>query len=410
METKLELITKRAKEDKKCKFSNLIHLLNAPNLTECFNMLKRGKAAGVDKVTVEEYEKNLQANLENLVANMKTMSYKPQPVRRTYIPKGDGSKFRKLGIPAVEDKVVQIAITRILEAIYETDFMHFSYGYRKGKSAHQALKLIDNTIMSSPVNYVIDADIKGFFDNVDHKWMLRCLEERISDTIFLRYIVRILKSGVMEDGYFQTTDKGNPQGGNISPVLGNIYLHYILDLWTEKKLKKEFRGYLSMVRYADDFVILIEHKDEAYLIMEALEKRLHKFGLELSKEKTQIVRFTIHSMHSMRERDDDEGNGTFDFLSFTHYVGKSRKGRAKVARKTAKDRFLRAGKKVKMWLLINRNRFRLKDIMKRIALMLHGHYRYYGVSDNKRHLNRFLELVQRLLYKWLNRRSQKKCF
>ncbi len=407
METKLKLITEMAKEDRKCKFKNLIHLLNVSNLKECFYMLKRGKAPGIDKVSVEDYEKNLQANLENLVVRMKRMSYRPQPVRRTYIPKGDGSKVRPLGIPAVEDKIIQMAMTRILEAIYEVDFKEFSYGFRKGRNQHQALKVVDNTIMNCPVTYVIDADIKGFFDNVDHKWMVRCLEERISDSTFMRYIVRILKSGVMEEGNFYAVEVGTPQGGIISPILANVYLHYVLDLWVEKKIKKTCKGFVSMVRYADDFVIFTEHKEEAYFIMDELQKRLGKFGLELSKEKTKIIRFTIRWKDN---DDDDEGNGTFNFLAFTHYIGKSKRGNPKVARKTAKARFARAVHKVKLYMSINRSKHKLKELWKGIRTRLLGHYRYFGVSDNLRHLTRFLDAVESIVFKWLNRRSQKKSF
>ena len=253
METKLRLITETAVKDSKCKFNNLVHLLNVSGLKECFYQLKRDKASGVDGVSFLEYEKNLDANVIDLVARMKRFSYRPQPVRRTYIPKAQG-KQRPLGIPAIEDKIVQMGIARILTAIYEADFLSCSYGFRPGLSCHDALNSLDKIIMKHPINHVIDADIKGFFDNVNHDWMLRCLRERIGDKSLLGYIIRFLKSGVMEAGKYYKTEKGTPQGGIISPILANIYLHYVLDLWFETVIKTTNRGIVEMIRYADDCV------------------------------------------------------------------------------------------------------------------------------------------------------------
>ena len=246
METKLHLISEMAVKDRKCKFNNLIHLLSVTGLTECFYQLKRDKASGVDGVSFTEYEKSLDANLKELVARMKTFSYRPQSVRRAYIPKAKG-KPRPLGIPAIEDKIVQMGIARILTAIYEADFLECSYGFRPGLSCHDALNTLDKILMKHPINHVIDADIKGFFDNVNHDWLLRCLKERISDNSLLRYIVRFLKSGVLEEGKYYKTEKGTPQGGIISPILANIYLHYVLDLWFKIVIKRTSRGIVEML-------------------------------------------------------------------------------------------------------------------------------------------------------------------
>ena len=399
METKLNFITELAKQDKKLKIYNLIYLLSEKNLAKCFYELKRGKAVGVDGVTLEEYGKDLEKNLKELVEKMKLWKYKPKPVRRVNIPKGEG-KERQLGIPAVEDKIVQMGIKKILEAIYEVDFLDFSYGFRPGRSCHQALNRLDKMIMTKPVNYVIDADIKGFFDNVDHKWLRRCLEERIGDKMLLRLIVRILKGGVLELGKTIKSKKGIPQGAILSPILANIYLHYILDLWIEKVVKKRARGYVGIVRYADDFIICVERKGEAEAILKALEKRLNKFELELSKEKTRIVEFG---------RTTVAGRGkTFNFLGFTHYNDRTRKGYYKVGRKTERKRFTKAIKEMNQWLKKVRNLVSIKEWWKTLIAKIRGHFQYYGVSGNMIWLRKYYTIVIRLIQKWMNRRSQKK--
>jgi RNA-directed DNA polymerase len=407
METKLTLIAKKAKEDRTCRFNNLMHLIDIGSLRECFYRLKRKKAPGIDLVTMEEYESNLEANLEDLMERMKCMSYRPQPTRRVYIPKAGGKK-RALGIPTVEDKVVQMAFTRILEAIYEGDFLGHSYGFRKGRSAHQALARVDQRIMNEPINVVLDADIKGFFDNVDQQWMKRFLEERISDRKFIRYILRMLKSGVMEEGVFRPTGKGTPQGGVVSPMLANIYLHYALDLWFHHRVRKQIKGYADLIRYCDDFIILVEEEAEAREILKWLEERLAKFGLELAETKTGVVRCGRKAWD-----EHDKGGpkpGTFNFLGFTHYCGRSRKGHFKVGRRTEKKRFGRSMQNMKNWLRRNRNALPLRELHGQISVMLLGHYRYYGVSDNSRRLQCFYHEARRYYYKWLNRRSQVRSF
>jgi group II intron reverse transcriptase/maturase len=313
-----------------------------------------------------------------------------------------------LGIPAIEDKIVQMGIARILTAIYEADFLDFSYGFRPGRSCHDALDRLDKIIMKHPINHVIDADIKGFFDNVNHDWLLRCLQERISDKKLLRYIVRFLKAGVMEEGKWQMTDKGTPQGGIISPILANIYLHYVLDLWVERVVKHQSRGMIAMVRYADDFVICVQYKDEAEWLLVELRKRLEKFGLELAVDKTKIIgfgRFAVENASNKGQR-----AGTFNFLGFTHFCDKTRAGKFKVGRTTDRKRFRAKMKEMNNWLKSIRNLVPVKDWWPILCAKLRGHFQYYGVSGNFRGIERFYYLTKRLIFKWINRRSQKKSF
>lgn len=403
---KLRLIMKRAREDRDVKFNNLMHLVNEISLSECYYMLKKNKAPGIDGETIKEYGKDFHKRIAELLEKMKRMSYRPKAVRRVYIPKADGKK-RPLGIPAAEDKMVQMMFTRILESIYEADFMDFSYGFRRGRNCHQALKKIHDELTWKPVNYVIDADIKGFFDNVDHKWMKTFLEQRISDQKFLRYIARFLKSGVMENCKFYKTESGTPQGGVISPVLANIYLHYVLDNWFEKEIKRKSKGYVFMVRYADDFVIGVEREAEARQILEVLKKRMKRFGLELAENKTRTVRFGRN--WDKQSPDEEQRPGTFDFLGFTHYCSRSRNGKFKTGRRTEKKRYNKAIKKCRDWIKRNRHAD-AKIIWYALKGMMIGHFRYYGVSENHRKIANYKRDVERLLFKWMNRRSQRKSF
>jgi len=406
MQMKLNLIAKHATEDEKFKFTSLAHLLNEITLKECFHMLDKGKAAGVDDVTYEEYEVYLNTNIQKLVKRMKAGKYYPQPVRRAYIPKGDGNKLRPLGIPALEDKIVQMGITRILNAIYESKFLDCSYGYRKGRDCHVALKQLDNTIMTKPVNHVIDADICGFFDNVDHEWMMKMLQEKIADKNLLKLIRRFLKAGVMEDGKITISDEAVPQGGLISPVLSNIYLHYALDLWVEKVIKREAKGFVELIRYCDDFVILAQYKEDADMILKATNERLNKFGLDLSQEKTRIIEFGRYAAGNAERRKCKPA--TFDFLGFTHFCDKSRKGNFKVGRKTRKKKYNAKLVEMNNWLKGIRNAVKIEEWWKVLEAKLRGHYQYYGVSGNYASISAFYRETCMLVFKWINRRSQKK--
>lgn len=407
METKLNLIAGKAKEEETYRFWTLMHLINAESLRSSFYKLKAKKANGIDGVSVSDYEAELEKNIEELLERMKKWSYKPLPVKRVYIPKANG-KTRPLGIPTVEDKMVQLCVTRILESIYEQDFIETSYGFRAKRSAHDALDTLDKVIMSKPVNHIIDADIKGFFDNVDHQWMMKFLETRIADQNLLRLINRFLIGGYMEEGKKYRSEKGTPQGGVISPILANVYLHYALDLWVERVVKKHCEGYVELIRYCDDFVICVQKKSEAKKIRNSLEQRLKKFGLELSEEKTRVIAFGRYAEQNAKRK--GKKPETFEFLGFTHFNGKSRKGNYKVGRKTAQSKFSAKVKELNTWLRKIRNQAKPKEWWPTLCAKLRGHYQYYGVSGNFAGIKRFYTAAIRLVYKWLNRRSQKKSF
>lgn len=405
LETKLDLIAKRAKAEPKTRFTTLAHLLNEEFLAECYGELKRGKATGVDGVSVAEYGEDLEEKLKGLVSRMKAKQYRPQAVRRVYIPKSNG-KLRPLGIPAVEDKVVQRGLTRILEAIYEGDFLDVSHGFRPGRGCHGALQSYDQMVMTKRVSYVIEVDIKGYYDHIDHGWLMKCLAQRIADPSLLSLIGRTLKVGVMEEGVRRETDTGAPQGGIVSPVLSNIYLHYILDLWFERKLKKGLKGYAQLIRYADDFIIGCEYGWEAQEILAELKERLKTFGLEVSEEKTRIVEFGRYAQERAEKR--GEKAGTVEFLGFTHFCTKSRSGRFLVGRRTSGKRFRAKLVATNEWLKGVRNILPLADWWRILCWKLNGHYQYYGVTGNWRGISRFHQEVVRMTYKWWNRRSQKR--
>lgn len=356
----IPVIVLKAKEDPKCKFTSLVHLLTEDFLKECFRELKKRKSPGIDGVTVNEYEEQLDENLADLVIRLKTKQYKPQPVLRVYIPKPNGDK-RPLGIPAVEDKIVQMAIKKILEAIFEQDFIDTSYGFRPNRSCHDALKKIDKTIMTGPVNFVVDMDISKFFDTVVHKQLMECLKQRITDSSLLQLIRRFLNSGIMEDGVYCETDQGTPQGGVLSPVLANVYLHFALDLWFETEVIPQLTGYAQLVRYADDFVVCFEKEEEARAFGVALRQRMGEFGLTVSEEKSKIIEFG----HCACQRARKYGMKceTFDFLGFTHFCDKTRKGKFKLGRKTSRKKFTQKMTNMNIWLKSIRNLVELKKMV-----------------------------------------------
>jgi len=338
---------------------------------------------------------------------MKAKQYKPLPARRVYIPKNEHEK-RPLGLPALEDKVAQKGISRILEAIYEADFLNCSYGFRPVRNCHQAINAVDKTIMTKPISYVIEADIKGYFGNVSHKWMIEFLQVRIKDPSFLLLIRRFLKAGYFEAGRIVATEQGTPQGGNLSPILSNVFLHYVLDLWFEKKVKPQTRGACHLVRYADDFVCMVQYADDAKRIEQALRERFAKFELELHPEKTRVISFGRYERENAK-RQNRRAN-TFDFLGFTHYCDTSRKGKFIVGRKTSRKKFRIKCKEMNDWLRKMRNYKKAKEWWPVLQAKLRGHYQYYGVSGNMRSLQRFYKRTLRMTRKWLNRRSQRKSF
>jgi group II intron reverse transcriptase/maturase len=404
---KLTLITKRARKEPECQFTSLAHLLNEGYLEACYMKLGRDRASGIDDVTWRGYGQELGKNLEDLVARLKVKRYKPQPSKRVYIPKDEHTK-RPLGLPALEDKIVQKGIAGILEAIYEADFLDCSYGYRPGRDCHQAINAVDKTIMTEPVNHVIEADIKGFFDNVSHEWLLKFLQVRIKDPSLLLLIRRMLKAGYVEAGMREATEQGTPQGGNLSPMLANVFLHYVLDLWFEKEVKPQMEGKCWMVRYADDFVCMVQKAEDARHIKQLLEERLTQFDLEAHPEKTRVLSFGRYERENS-ERQNRKPN-TFDFLGYTHYCGKSRKGKFIVSRTTSHEKFRKKIKELNAWLKAVRNMVKTKEWWPILAAKLRGHYQYYGISGNMPALKRYHTKSLRLARKWLNRRSQRKVY
>ena len=407
VKTKLHRIAEKARKEPGFKFTSLYHLMNEELLRECFKRLRKDAVAGIDEMTKELYAVNLDANLLNLIDRLHRMAYIPQPVRRTYIPKPGSAKQRPLGIPCFEDKLVQAGLVRILEAVYEQDFIEDSYGFRPERSCHKALIALSDTVEDNPVNHIVEADIKGFFDNVNQGWLLKFLAHRIEDKRILRMVKRFLKAGVAEDGSVTVSDEGTPQGGVISPILSNIYLHYALDLWFEKVYRKSCTGYARLIRYADDFVVCFQYKADAEKFRIALGERLGKFGLEVEPTKTRVMEFGRFAVEHAAKRGTKPE--TFDFLGLTHYCGTSRNGKKfRMKRVTARKKFAAKLKAFKEWLKKARI-MKTKDLWEIAKAKLRGHYNYYGVTDNLRGIERFGHEVKRLLFKWLNRRGKRHC-
>jgi group II intron reverse transcriptase/maturase len=406
MKNKLERIAEISRNTPKEKFNNIIHLINIDMLMECHFEMPTNKATGVDKIDKVAYGENLKENLTILVEKLKNFSYKPQAVRRTYIPKVGSDKLRPLGIPAYEDRLVQSAMAKILTAIYEPHFMEFSYGFRENRGCHQALGALTYIIENKTIRYVVDADIKGFFDNVNHEWIIKFLEDKISDERFIRLVKRVIKAPIIENGQQDFPIKGMPQGGLISPVLSNIYLHYALDLWFEVKVKKECRYSANIVRYADDYTCCFESKYEAENFYRALKERLAKFELELAEDKTKIIMFGRYAETEMKNQNGKKPD-TFDFLGFTHYCSRSRDGRRfRVKRTTSKKKKTASKKNIKKWMLENMHE-RPLWIFKKLNEKLRGYFNYYGVTDNAPSINKMRSYVIRKLFKVLRRRSDR---
>lgn len=407
VETKLQRIAEKARKEPDCQFTSLFHLMDVEFLRGCFEWLRKDAAPGIDKVTKEEYGKNLEGNLCKLVERLHSMSYIPQPVRRVYIPKLGSTNQRPLGIPALEDKLVQAGLVRILGAIYEGDFIDDSYGFRPGRGCHDALRKLSMEVESGSIHVIVEADIKGFFDNVQHEWMMEFLSHRIADKRILRYVKRFLIAGVMEDEVLKATEDGTPQGGIISPLLANIYLHYSLDLWFTRRFIKTCEGRACLIRYADDFVVCFQRVGDAKRFREELDGRLGKFGLEVAAEKTKILEFG--PLAKLKANARGEKVQTFEFLGLTHYCSRTRNGsRFRMKRKTSRKKFKAKLLAFKDWLKKSRV-LPTPELMKRAAAKLRGHFAYYGVTDNSRGIGRFDHEIRKLLFKWLNRRGKRGC-
>lgn len=373
----------------------LMQYINKETLKAKHKELSGNKATGIDKVTKKEYEENLDNNVVNLVRNMKKFSYRPNAVRRVYIPKANGGK-RPLGIPNYEDKLVQGVMADILTVIYEPIFLDCSYGFRPNRDCHQAIKKLDEVIMRGKTNYIVDADIKGFFNNVNHDWLIKFLEHEIKDKNFIRYIKRFLIAGIMEDGEYYESEVGTPQGGLISPILANVYLHYVLDLWFELYVKVKCKGRCHLIRYADDFVACFELEEEAKWFYQELIERLAKFNLEIETSKTKIFPFGRNS----KTKDN------FDFLGFNIYNATSRNNYYRVGYRTSQKKSKIKKQDVKKFIKENRDT-KPKDLIKALNRKLIGYYNYYGISFNMDWLQEIYYHTVQLLKKWLSRRSQK---
>lgn len=401
-ETKLKRIAWLSSKAPNKVFGQLIHHFNEEFVRVCFDELEANKAKGLDGVDKAEYGKNLEENIKRLVEKMRAMSYRMGPVRQVRIPKTGGKGSRLLGISNFEDKIVQKMIHKVLESIYEPLFLNCSYGFRPGRSCHDAIEALHKHLFMNDVEVVIDVDIASFFGTISHQQLKEILQLKIIDQKFMRYISRMFKSGVLTDGELTISDEGVAQGSLCSPILSNIFAHEVVDKWIEEVAKSHTKGHTKMFRYCDDLVICCQYQKDAERIKEALVKRLAKYGLALNKEKTRMVRF---SKIKARQGIKQEG---FDFLGFTFYLGKSRKGAVMPKLKTCGTRLRKKLKNVNAWARANRNRSPLKEIWKVFCQKLEGHIRYYGVSFNDKAVSSFRDKAIKIMFKWLNRRSQRK--
>ena len=398
--TKQQRIAKEAKEEKRA-FNTLAHNIDVDWLKEAFRRTRKDGAPGIDGLMARDYETQLEENLQSLLNRVKSGEYRAPAVRRVHIPKGDGSQTRPIGIPTFEDKVLQRAVKMVLEPIYEQDFLDCSYGYRPGRSSHQALEGFWQQMMKMGGGWVVEVDIKSFFDTLGHQHLQQLIRGRVRDGVLLRLIGKWLNAGVEEAGSVSYPEAGTPQGGVISPLLSNIYLHEVLDKWVETEVKPRLKGQAFVVRFADDFVMGFSSEEDARRVMDVLPKRFGKYGLTLHPEKTRLLRFT-----PPREGADKAPLASFDFLGFNHHWAKSRKDRWVIKRQTASGRFTRALKKVTEWCRKFRH-WTLKEQHQHLSAALRGHYGYYGITGNSQALGNFAFEVRKVWRKWLARRSQR---
>ena len=401
----LDLVRRAAIRNKQEKFTALLHHVTLERLRKVFYEIKKSASPGVDGVTWRQYEVNLERKLQKLHTRIHRGAYRARPSRRTYIPKSDGRQ-RPLGIAALEDKIVQRAVGEVLNAIYEVDFLGFSYGFRPGRQAHEALDALAIAIQYKKVGWVLDADIRGYFDAINHEWLIKFLEHRIADQRILRLIKKWLKAGVIENGRWSASDGGSPQGASISPLLANIYLHYVLDLWVQQWRKKTARGELIIVRWADDFVVGFQNRKDAERFLKELQERLEKFSLFLHPDKTRLIRFGRFARLDSKRYDGRRKPETFNFLGFTHYCGQSKKGKFMVKRKTMRKRFsaklsdIKQKLKMRMHLPISEQGSWLRSVVR-------GYFNYHAIPGNGGVIGLFRFQVAKMWYKTLRRRSQR---
>jgi len=407
--TDLTWIGEKARKEPGLVFTSLYHhICDEDNLRACYDALEGRKATGVDGVTKEEYGRHLEENLRDLSERLKRMGYRPGPKRRSYIPKPGSERGRPLGISNLEDKIVEEAVKRTLEPIYEAVFEESSYGYRPGRSPHECLDVLGRTIQQKRVNHVVEADIKSFFDKVNHEWMIQFLGHRIGDERVIRLIVRMLKSGIMEDGLTRATEEGTPQGSILSPLLSNIYLHYVLDLWFSRRVKKQSRGEAYYFRFADDFLACFQYKDDAEGFRRRLGDRLEGFGLRLAEEKTQCMEFGRFAREDASKRGDKPKE--FTFLGFTHYCGKTREGYFKVKRRTSRKKLGQSLRNFTDWARKVRGVLRKGEMLRQARIRVMGHLSYYAITDNMGRSSYYAYRARGILFKWLNRKSQRKAY
>ncbi len=402
LSTNGQRIAELAKTKRGTALCSLHHVIDMDWMREAFWLTRKDGAPGIDGVTAQDYEANLEANLLGLLERIKSGRYRAPPVRRAYIPKADGSQ-RMLGIPTFEDKVAQRAVTMMLEAVYERDFLPCSYGFRPGRSAHQALRTLQSVLWAKRLYWVIDIDIRKYFDSISHSHLRTFLDQRVTDGVIRRMIDKWLNAGAVENGLLRRTTEGSPQGGVISPCLSNVFLHYVLDEWFETVVKPRLGGESLLVRFADDAIMAFDNLVDAQRVLAALGKRLARFGLTLHPDKTRLVDFRPHMTESARHPETDGTN--FDFLGFTHVWGRSRNGKSMVRQVTAKGRFARAVAAVSDWCRQHRHE-PIRDQHRHLSSMMRGHFAYYGVGGNIRRLREFAHQVGRIWRKWLSRRDR----
>lgn len=398
--TKLARIAELARSHPERVFNSLHHVIDTAWLREAYDRTRKDAAAGVDGLDAEDYKQHLEGNLENLLERFRAGTYRAPPVRRVHIPKGDG-RTRPIGVPTFEDKILQRAVAMVLEAIYEQDFRPVSFGFRPGRGQHDALDTLWSNLMRNR-GWVLEVDIEGFFDAIDHDVLRGFLDKRVGDGKLRRMINKWLKAGVVEEGEWKRMDEGTPQGGVISPLLANVYLHEVVDRWFEDEVQPRMKGRAYLVRYADDLVIGFDREDDAKRVMEVLPQRFGKYGLTLHPDKTRLMKFVPRQDGG----DDDDEPRTFNFLGLTHYWGRSRKGNWVVKVRTMRSRFARALGVIHEWCKQHRHHPVWRQ-RKELASKLRGHYAYYGLKGNIDSLQRFAYAVRRTWRNWLDRRSQR---